>query len=79
LATLEESKTRARNSETVNDLLALVQLEEHRKKYPSQLSGGSNSEWPSRARSLTTEVCFLTNRSAPSTRNASTARGIRAL
>src|SRR3977135_1405903 len=24
----------------VNDLLALVQLEEHRKKYPSQLSGG---------------------------------------
>ena len=26
--------------ETVNDLLALVQLEEHRKKYPSQLSGG---------------------------------------
>ncbi|HEY5884351.1 MAG TPA: ABC transporter ATP-binding protein [Pyrinomonadaceae bacterium] len=25
---------------TVNDLLALVQLEEHRKKYPSQLSGG---------------------------------------
>jgi putative spermidine/putrescine transport system ATP-binding protein len=26
--------------ETVNDLLSLVQLEEHRKKYPSQLSGG---------------------------------------
>ncbi|HEU4766812.1 MAG TPA: ABC transporter ATP-binding protein [Pyrinomonadaceae bacterium] len=26
--------------ETVNDLLAMVQLEEHRKKYPSQLSGG---------------------------------------
>ncbi|HZE72951.1 MAG TPA: ABC transporter ATP-binding protein [Pyrinomonadaceae bacterium] len=26
--------------ETVNDLLKLVQLEEHRKKYPSQLSGG---------------------------------------
>jgi ABC-type Fe3+/spermidine/putrescine transport system ATPase subunit len=26
--------------ETVNELLALVQLEEHRKKYPSQLSGG---------------------------------------
>src|SRR3989441_3577963 len=26
--------------QTVNDLLALVQLEEHRKKYPSQLSGG---------------------------------------
>jgi ABC-type Fe3+/spermidine/putrescine transport system ATPase subunit len=26
--------------ETVNDLLNLVQLEEHRKKYPSQLSGG---------------------------------------
>ena len=26
--------------ETVNQLLALVQLEEHRKKYPSQLSGG---------------------------------------
>lgn len=26
--------------ETVNDLLALVQLEEHRNKYPSQLSGG---------------------------------------
>ncbi len=26
--------------ETVNDLLQLVQLEEHRKKYPSQLSGG---------------------------------------
>ena len=25
---------------TVNDLLELVQLEEHRKKYPSQLSGG---------------------------------------
>src|SRR5688572_2352981 len=25
---------------TVNDLLSLVQLEEHRKKYPSQLSGG---------------------------------------
>ena len=25
---------------TVNDLLTLVQLEEHRKKYPSQLSGG---------------------------------------
>jgi ABC-type Fe3+/spermidine/putrescine transport system ATPase subunit len=25
---------------TVNDLLGLVQLEEHRKKYPSQLSGG---------------------------------------
>jgi ABC-type Fe3+/spermidine/putrescine transport system ATPase subunit len=26
--------------DTVNDLLSLVQLEEHRKKYPSQLSGG---------------------------------------
>ena len=26
--------------QTVNDLLKLVQLEEHRKKYPSQLSGG---------------------------------------
>ena len=26
--------------ETVNELLALVQLEEHRRKYPSQLSGG---------------------------------------
>lgn len=26
--------------ETVDELLALVQLEEHRKKYPSQLSGG---------------------------------------
>ena len=26
--------------EKVNDLLSLVQLEEHRKKYPSQLSGG---------------------------------------
>ena len=26
--------------ETVHELLALVQLEEHRKKYPSQLSGG---------------------------------------
>src|SRR3989449_3753120 len=26
--------------QTVNDLLSLVQLEEHRKKYPSQLSGG---------------------------------------
>ncbi|HKR22359.1 MAG TPA: ABC transporter ATP-binding protein, partial [Pyrinomonadaceae bacterium] len=26
--------------ETVNELLALVQLQEHRKKYPSQLSGG---------------------------------------
>src|SRR5687767_13548980 len=26
--------------ETVNELLALVQLEDHRKKYPSQLSGG---------------------------------------
>jgi sulfate/thiosulfate transport system ATP-binding protein len=26
--------------ETVNELLELVQLEEHRKKYPSQLSGG---------------------------------------
>src|SRR6202171_3831182 len=26
--------------QTVNELLALVQLEEHRKKYPSQLSGG---------------------------------------
>ena len=26
--------------ETVNELLQLVQLEEHRKKYPSQLSGG---------------------------------------
>lgn len=26
--------------DTVNDLLQLVQLEEHRKKYPSQLSGG---------------------------------------
>jgi len=26
--------------ETVNELLSLVQLEEHRKKYPSQLSGG---------------------------------------
>ena len=26
--------------ETVNDLLSLVQLQEHRKKYPSQLSGG---------------------------------------
>jgi ABC-type Fe3+/spermidine/putrescine transport system ATPase subunit len=26
--------------ETVNELLKLVQLEEHRKKYPSQLSGG---------------------------------------
>src|SRR5260370_37885040 len=25
---------------TVNELLSLVQLEEHRKKYPSQLSGG---------------------------------------
>src|SRR5262245_63870252 len=26
--------------ETVNELLSLVQLEEHRNKYPSQLSGG---------------------------------------
>src|SRR3977135_12366 len=26
--------------QTVNELLSLVQLEEHRKKYPSQLSGG---------------------------------------
>ena len=26
--------------QTVNDLLSLVQLQEHRKKYPSQLSGG---------------------------------------
>jgi len=26
--------------QTVNDLLSLVQLEDHRKKYPSQLSGG---------------------------------------
>ncbi len=26
--------------QTVNDLLSLVQLEEHRRKYPSQLSGG---------------------------------------
>src|ERR687897_3650119 len=26
--------------ETVNELLSLVQLDEHRKKYPSQLSGG---------------------------------------
>ena len=29
-----------RSAETVNELLKLVQLEEHRKKYPSQLSGG---------------------------------------
>src|ERR1044072_1493464 len=28
--------------ETVNELLSLVQLEEHRKKYPSQLSGGQH-------------------------------------
>jgi ABC-type Fe3+/spermidine/putrescine transport system ATPase subunit len=33
-------KKRKEIRETVNELLALVQLEEHRKKYPSQLSGG---------------------------------------
>lgn len=33
-------KKRKEIRETVNRLIALVQLEEHRKKYPSQLSGG---------------------------------------
>jgi ABC-type Fe3+/spermidine/putrescine transport system ATPase subunit len=33
-------RKRRQIKETVNELLALVQLEEHRKKYPSQLSGG---------------------------------------
>ena len=33
-------KRRKEVRKTVNELLALVQLEEHRKKYPSQLSGG---------------------------------------
>jgi len=33
-------KKRKEIKETVNRLLSLVQLEEHRKKYPSQLSGG---------------------------------------
>lgn len=33
-------KKRKEVRETVNRLLSLVQLEEHRKKYPSQLSGG---------------------------------------
>jgi len=33
-------RSRKEIKKAVNDLLALVQLEEHRKKYPSQLSGG---------------------------------------
>jgi len=33
-------RKRKQIKETVNELLSLVQLEEHRKKYPSQLSGG---------------------------------------
>lgn len=33
-------RARKEIKETVNELLSLVQLEEHRKKYPSQLSGG---------------------------------------
>lgn len=33
-------RSRKEIRETVKELLALVQLEEHRKKYPSQLSGG---------------------------------------
>jgi ABC-type Fe3+/spermidine/putrescine transport system ATPase subunit len=33
-------KRRKEIRETVNELLGLVQLQEHRKKYPSQLSGG---------------------------------------
>src|SRR6476661_3552812 len=34
------SRRRKEIKKTVNELLSLVQLEEHRKKYPSQLSGG---------------------------------------
>ncbi|HAF13141.1 MAG TPA: hypothetical protein DHU55_13755 [Blastocatellia bacterium] len=33
-------RSRKQIKQTVNELLSLVQLEEHRKKYPSQLSGG---------------------------------------
>src|SRR5712691_9660932 len=33
-------RRRSEIKQTVNELLSLVQLEEHRKKYPSQLSGG---------------------------------------
>src|SRR3982074_1250852 len=33
-------RSRKEIKKTVNELLSLVQLEEHRKKYPSQLSGG---------------------------------------
>src|SRR6266851_93022 len=34
------NRRRKEIKQTVNELLSLVQLEEHRKKYPSQLSGG---------------------------------------
>jgi len=42
MATDSESESAAgkRFKQTVNELLELVQLQEHRKKYPSQLSGG---------------------------------------
>ena len=38
-------KPRKEIRETIDRLLELVHLEEHRKKYPSQLSAGSSNEW----------------------------------
>jgi spermidine/putrescine transport system ATP-binding protein len=50
--------------QTVNELLSLVQLEEHRKKYPSQLSGGQQQR-VAIARMLTNrKCCCSTSRSA---------------
>src|SRR5437764_8144261 len=39
-------RPRKERKKTVNDLLKLVQLEEHRKKYPWQLSGGQQQRVP---------------------------------
>ena len=44
--------------ETVKELLQLVQLEEHRKKYPSQLSGGQQQR-VAIARALVNEPAIL--------------------
>jgi ABC-type Fe3+/spermidine/putrescine transport system ATPase subunit len=54
---------------TVNELLELVQLQEHRKKYPSQLSGGQQQRVAIARRLLTSRKSFcLTSRLARSTR-----------
>lgn len=58
-----------KRAEVVDRLLELIGLQDQRDKFPSQISGASNSAWPSPARWLTNPTCCSsTNRSARSIR-----------